>query len=626
MSHVKAMVDYFDDLTMDKRLSMSSIIEERYQENDFDDDDELLSYDSDNENSKIVNAQGTPSVQYDEIPTILDTETMIEGHDLEYSSDDDDDDDDDGDDGDDGGDESGGGDGADDADNNSALQEPLTIMLSPQHHNEDILHASIATIDGHDLEYSSDDDDVDESRGGCGDGADDDDNNSTLEESLTIVLSPQRHQNEDILHASIATPKIKNIEQKNYNVDTINSFGQTPLMIASKNCHLDAVKLFVSEGSDVNLQDIYGHSPLHLACMNDSMWDRLSCINLLLEKGANVNAKDNQGSTALHKAAAIGCVSSIDTLLQYKACPNMQNIEGNLPLHEATMSQNTDAIKKLLEVKCCSDLCTCHKFNYGHHNITETKSETSSLKLETDKLPPPSAISLEIWKQFFANAADSNETYSDDSHDTVISLPDPFELDDPHIISDINDVYGFDDGINTSSLHNHIEVSDGVYTSSDLLSNGLDINERDEFGNTSLHIAATDGDLCLVSLLVKNGAKSNIKNLNNETPLSICLLRGHLKCARVLYDHERKNYIFNNEINDKHYQHTHLGGFAVYLFTLILSIFHRDSSKITNKSSLKVPDDVAAALVKAKSNNNVLVKQLEPPLELKHELIKAGLM
>lgn len=58
-----------------------------------------------------------------------------------------------------------------------------------------------------------------------------------------------------------------------------------------------------------------------------------------------------------------------------------------------------------------------------------------------------------------------------------------------------------------------------------LAKSGADMNFQDSSGDTALHIAMLYGKLKFVKVLLDNGAKTDIKNKNNETPiLNICMI------------------------------------------------------------------------------------------------------
>ncbi len=62
----------------------------------------------------------------------------------------------------------------------------------------------------------------------------------------------------------------------------------------------------------------------------------------------------------------------------------------------------------------------------------------------------------------------------------------------------------------------------------------FNINAQDREGNTPLHYAAEGGDLGIVRMLLKNGAKTNIKNKKKLTALDIAIRKLNPACAALI--------------------------------------------------------------------------------------------
>jgi len=70
------------------------------------------------------------------------------------------------------------------------------------------------------------------------------------------------------------------------------------------NGDIEAVKKFLDQGGNVNLQDEPGMTPLHHAVNDDWKGSHLKMIELLIDRGANVNAIDDTHHTPLHLASS----------------------------------------------------------------------------------------------------------------------------------------------------------------------------------------------------------------------------------------------------------------------------------------------------------------------------------
>ena len=79
---------------------------------------------------------------------------------------------------------------------------------------------------------------------------------------------------------------------------------------AAKKKDVEAVKVLLKAGADVNARDKDGGTPLYAAVF----WGHVELVKLLLEAGANVNAKGIGGDTPLHLAAIQGNVGAVKVL------------------------------------------------------------------------------------------------------------------------------------------------------------------------------------------------------------------------------------------------------------------------------------------------------------------------
>jgi ankyrin repeat protein len=67
-----------------------------------------------------------------------------------------------------------------------------------------------------------------------------------------------------------------------------------------------------------------------------------------------------------------------------------------------------------------------------------------------------------------------------------------------------------------------------------LVSNGADVNQRQQHGFTPLHAAAQNGDEQTVRLLLENGADRTLRADSQQTALDLALLQGHASVAALL--------------------------------------------------------------------------------------------
>jgi ankyrin repeat protein len=122
--------------------------------------------------------------------------------------------------------------------------------------------------------------------------------------------------------------------------------GRTSLHFAAKKGFQAVVDVLLASHADVNVQDGGGAPPLFAAIDGG----QLKIVQALLAAGGNPNLKDNQGRTAL--GDAIGSSPEIlQALLKAGADPNIVDNNGRTPLSYAAERETTDVVKLLLAAK-----------------------------------------------------------------------------------------------------------------------------------------------------------------------------------------------------------------------------------------------------------------------------------
>ncbi len=74
----------------------------------------------------------------------------------------------------------------------------------------------------------------------------------------------------------------------------------------------------------------------------------------------------------------------------------------------------------------------------------------------------------------------------------------------------------------------------------------INLRSKSSQGGTPLHLAAMQGHLQCVQLLLDNKADINAQNDNNDTPLHLAVYRGQLACVQILVQHQASLTIRNN--------------------------------------------------------------------------------
>ncbi len=126
--------------------------------------------------------------------------------------------------------------------------------------------------------------------------------------------------------------------------DTPDNRGITPLMYAAEIGSLQAMRLLLDRGADVNAQNAFGSTAL--------MWSVSDAakVRLLLDHGAQVNTAAKSGRTALIIAAFTNPSAEVVRLLLAKGAKvGVMDVRQVTPLNAATFGNDTETVRLLLE-------------------------------------------------------------------------------------------------------------------------------------------------------------------------------------------------------------------------------------------------------------------------------------
>jgi ankyrin repeat protein len=254
----------------------------------------------------------------------------------------------------------------------------------------------------------------------------------------------------------------------------------TPLHLASRWGHVEAVRMLLKLGADVTAQSKYGWTPLHLSSRRGDV----EVTRMLLEHGADVSAQNNLGLTPLLLASRNGNVEVTRILLERGADLTAQEKDGSTSLHLASVRGHADVACVLLE-----------------HGADVSAQNNVGM---TPLLLASRSGNVQVTRTLLEHGADVSAQDKDGS----------------------------------TALHLALQMGRAAVACM-LLGRGADVTARDkDDASTPLHLASLRGHVEVVRMLLDRGADAEAQNKHGLTPLDLASQAGHAKVVRILPNHD----------------------------------------------------------------------------------------
>ncbi len=270
--------------------------------------------------------------------------------------------------------------------------------------------------------------------------------------------------------------------------DIKDSEGYTPLQIACSNGNIAIVEILLSCGANPDLPiEHIGSTTLHEAVSSGSLEVVEIIYKKMVEKN-QINAQDSKGWVPLHYACQNGYAAIVDFLLQQHAQVDMQISSGRNALHLAAFEGHTDCAKLLIENNCKVDIQD--EEGWTAVVLASQQGHSEIVKIICQKSP-----NLTLTSKLGRNA------------------------------------------IHSACFNGHTEVFKNIMDAA----GGSNIcHDKDIDGWTPLHLAAQEGFIEIVKLLLTDPRCSKVKindqASNGRTPLHNATLKGREDVANFLLE------------------------------------------------------------------------------------------
>lgn len=166
----------------------------------------------------------------------------------------------------------------------------------------------------------------------------------------------------------------------------------TALHQAALRGETESVSRLISEGVDVDAKNLYGITPLSIACE----YGNSAIVELLLDAGADANQTIAGGETALMTSCRTGDVGIVAALIKHGAAIEAKNKSGQTALMWAADEGNIEAIDVLIEAGAKIDSKTKQGFTAMMFASREGRIDTALRLIEAgadvnDVMNPPNS-------------------------------------------------------------------------------------------------------------------------------------------------------------------------------------------------------------------------------------------
>lgn len=338
--------------------------------------------------------------------------------------------------------------------------------------------------------------------------------------------NPQTASGTTALHRAVERDdagEVARLIRAGADVKAVNRYGAAPISLACARGNTEIIEQLLQAGADVNTALPEGETCLMSAASGGS----LPAVKALLVRGANVNAVETwKGQTALMWAAAEGHSAVVDALIESGADVNARSKAGFTPLLFAVRQGSVPAVRSLVKAKAnVNDIAKAAAIS-SNSTARPVSDATSALAMAVIN------AHFDVAGVLVDNGADPN---APDARGSIlhalawIRKPGAAggEQAPPSATGGLTSLeladallqHGANPNVRIGWQEIPFDRDDGEVKSPPNIRVGRDYISL--VGATPFYLAAKNGDVELMRLLVKHGADPRLTTVQNVTPLMV---------------------------------------------------------------------------------------------------------
>ncbi|KAK5644313.1 hypothetical protein RI129_005613 [Pyrocoelia pectoralis] len=356
-----------------------------------------------------------------------------------------------------------------------------------------------------------------------------------------------------------------------YDINKLNSNGETPLLLALKKERLCTARLLLVKGANYNVRGDVAESCLYYFAQY--AWNDM--VLKMLEEGCDVNIKHTDGATPLYVATQYKHLSTIQLLLSHGADPLIRTSYSLTPLCQSVQNNCKHMLKAFLDGidpnKGVKDITSALflSLDYKHfelsdilinYNIDNSENESG----ETMLFVAVKNCYINLVRQLLTKYGSVINEVNSDGNSILISAVENGNVDliklllekgaDPNIANKKGNsclhyaVRGSEEILllflecsdidlkNSDGLTPLLYALEEAYTHSAqlLIAFGSNIYVEDPMGNNCLHYAVKVGAEELVKYLIEAGLDIHKKNIEGDDCLDLAMNKGYVDIMKLL--------------------------------------------------------------------------------------------